>query len=101
VLGKSRPRSEERDQVGIHAAYHLQITRSIEADLLYRYAAQFYDAGGRVDHNQALSIALGFYPARWFRVDSSVSAARNDSSLSAFDYDVLSLGGGIKFDFRF
>jgi len=28
---------------------HLQITRSLDADLLYRYAAQFYDEDGRVD----------------------------------------------------
>jgi hypothetical protein len=101
VLGKSTPRSQERDQAGIHAAYHLQITRSLDADLLYRYAAQFYDEGGRVDHNQTLSLAIGFYPARWLRVDGSIFAARNDSNRSAFDYDALNVGSGVKLSIRF
>jgi hypothetical protein len=101
VLGKSTPRSQERDQAGIFAAYHLQITRSLDADLLYRYAAQFYDEDGRVDHNQTLSLAIGFYPARWLRVDASIAAARNDSNRSAFDYNVLNVGGGVRFSIRF
>jgi hypothetical protein len=101
VLGKSTPRSQERDQAGIHAAYHLQITRSLDADLLYRYAAQFYDEDGRVDHNQTLSLAIGFYPARWLRVDASIFGARNDSNRSAFDYDALNVGSGVRFNIRF
>ena len=101
VLGISTPRSQERDQAGIHAGYHLQITRSFDADLFYRYAAQFYAEGGRVDHNQTVSLALGFYPARWLRVDASISAARNDSNESAFKYDVLNVGSGVRFNVRF
>jgi hypothetical protein len=101
VLGKSTPRSQERDQAGIHAAYHLQITRSLDADLLYRYAAQFYDEGGRVDHNQTLSLAIGFYPARWLRVDASIFGARNDSNRSAFDYEALNVGSGVRFNIQF
>jgi len=101
VLGKTTPRSQERDQAGIHAAYHLQITRSLDADLLYNYAAQFYSEAGRMDHNQTLSLAAGFYPARWLRVDGSIFGARNDSNSSAFDYEALNVGSGIKFIIRF
>lgn len=101
VIGLSTPRSEERDQASIHATYHLQITRSVDADLLYRYAAQFYSEDGRVDHNETLSLAIGYYPVRWLRMGASVSAARNDSNRSAFEYDVLNLGGGVGFDIRF
>jgi hypothetical protein len=101
TLGLSSPRSQERDQAGINAAYHLQITRSFDADLLYRYAAQFYTADGRIDHNQVLSLGVGYYPTRWLRASASISAARNDSNRPAFEYEVLTLGGGIRFEVRF
>ena len=101
VLGVSTPRSQERDQAGIHAAYHLQITRSLDADLLYRYAAQFYNEDGRVDHNQTLSLAIGFSATHWLRVDASISAARNDTNRSAFEYDVLNAGSGVRMSIRF
>jgi hypothetical protein len=101
VLGVSIPRSQERDQAGIHAAYHIQITRYLDTDLFYRYAAQFYNEAPRVDHNQTLSLAIGFYPARWLRVDTSVSAARNDTNRSAFNYEVFNLGGGVRFSIKF
>ena len=101
VLGISTPRSQERDQAGIYAAYHLQITRSVDADLLYRYAAQFYAEDGRVDHNQTPSFVIGYYPTRWLRLDASISAARNDSNRSAFEYDVLNVGSGVRFSLRF
>ncbi len=101
TLGKSTPGSQERDQAGVNAAYHLQITRSFDADLVYRYAAQFYTEGGRMDHNQALSLAFGFYPARWLRVDASISAARNDTNRAAFEYEALTVGTGVRFNIRF
>jgi hypothetical protein len=101
VIGISSPRSQERNQAAIHAAYHLQITRSLDADLLYRYAAQFYAEDGRLDHNQAVWLAMGVAASRWLRVDASISAARNDSNRSAFAYDVLNLGGGVRFNISF
>jgi hypothetical protein len=101
ALDLSTPRSQERDQAGVYTAYHLQITRSFDADLLYRYAAQFYDEGGRMDHNQTLSLAIGFSVARWLRVGASVSAARNDSNRPGFDYDALNVGSGVRFNIRF
>lgn len=96
VLGLSTPRSEERNQAGIYGAYHFQITRSFDGDVLYRYAAQFYEEGGRLDHNQTLSLALGFAVTRWLRVGVSISAARNDSDQPAFDYNVFNLGGEVR-----
>jgi hypothetical protein len=101
VFGISTPRSQERDQAAINAAYHLQVTRSFDVDLVYRYAAQLYEEGGRVDHNQTLSLAVTLAATRWLRVNALVSAARNDSNESAFEYEVLNLGGGIRFNVSF
>lgn len=101
ILGVTTPRSQERDQAAIHAAYHLKITRSFEADLLYRYAAQFYSEGDRMDHNQTLSLALSFVANRWLRVMGSISGALNDSNQAPFDYDVLNVGGGLRLEVTF
>lgn len=101
VAGLSKPSSQQRDQAAIQAAYHLQITRSLDADLVYRYAAQFYKGGDRLDHNQTLSLSLGVAPTRWLRLSGLISAARNDSNEEAFEYDVFNLGGGIRGDVSF
>ncbi|MFN2621843.1 MAG: hypothetical protein ABR611_03270 [Chthoniobacterales bacterium] len=94
-LGLSTPRSQQRDQAAMQAAYHLQITRSLDLDFAYRYAAQFYNEGDRLDHNQTLSLAMGFSPNRWLRLTASISVARNDSNEAAFEYDVFNLGSGL------
>ena len=101
ILGLSNPRSEQRDQAAVHAAYHLQITRSLDLDLVYRFAAQFYTAGDRVDRNQTLSLAIGVAATRWLRVAGSISAARNDSNESAFEYDVFNVGGSLRLEMTF
>lgn len=101
VLGLSTPRSQERNQAGVYAAYHLQITRSCDADLIYRYAAQFYEEGNRLDHNQTLSLAMGFAATRWLRMGMCLSAARNDSDQPAFSYDVLNVGGEVRLSLSF
>jgi hypothetical protein len=101
IVGISIPRSQQRDQAAVHAAYHLQVTRDFGVDLLYRYAAQFYADDSRIDHNQTLSLGLGFNANRWLRIDGSLSAARNDSDRSAFEYEVLNLGGTVWLSARF
>lgn len=101
VLGLSTPRSEERNQAGVYGAYHFQITRSFDADLLYRYAAQIYEEGDRFDRNQTLSLAMGFAVTRWLRLGASISAARNDSDQPAFDYDAFNLGGEVRLNVSF
>lgn len=101
VFGVSKPNSQQRDQAAIQAGYHLQITRALDADLVYRYAAQFYAVNDRLDHNQTLSLALGFMPNRWLRLTGSISAARNDSNEAAFEYDVFNFGGGIRGEVSF
>lgn len=100
ILGFSRPSTEQRDQAAVHGAYHLQITRSFDVDLMYRFAAQFYE-GGRTDRNQTLSLAMGVAATPWLRVTGAISAARNDSNQSVSEYDVFNLGGGLKLECAF
>jgi hypothetical protein len=101
VAGISDPHSQQRDQAAVQAVYHLQITRSFSADLLYLYAAQFYAEGGRIDQNQGLSLNAGVAVTRWLRVDTTLSAARNGSTRGAFEYEALSVNGGVRAGIRF
>lgn len=101
VIGISAPRSQERDQAGIHAGYHLQLTRSLGGHLLYRYAAQFYSEDDRVDHNQTFSVVLGYSANRWLRVEGVVSAARNDSNRPGLSYEAVNVGVGLKAGIKF
>jgi hypothetical protein len=101
IAGISDPHSQQRDQAAVQAAYHLQVTRSFGADLLYRYAAQFYADDGRIDHNQTLSLNAGVALTRWLRLDTTLSGARNDSNRGAFEYEALSAGGTVRVGIRF
>ena len=51
-VGISTPAAAERNQVGIFAGYHLQLTRMLATDLLYRIAGQSYSESNRLDLNQ-------------------------------------------------
>lgn len=101
TAGISDPHSQQRDQAAAQAGYHLQITRSCSVGLFYRYAAQFYAADGRIDHNQSLSLNAGVAVTRWLRMDGTLAGVRNDSNRGAFKYDGLSLGGAIRAGIRF
>ncbi len=101
IGGISSPQSQQREQGALSCGYHLQISRSLSADLLYRYAAQFYTEGGRTDHNQIGSLIIGWTGNRWTRIDATLSIGRNDSNRSEFTYDVLNLGGALRAIIRF
>jgi hypothetical protein len=101
IAGISDPHSQQRDQAAAQAAYHVQVTRSFSADLVYRYAAQFYDNEGRIDHNQTLSLNGGVAVTRWLRVDTTLSGVRNDSNRGAFEYEGLSVAGAVRVGIRF
>lgn len=101
AAGISDPTSEQRDQIGFAAGYHLQLTRNWGSDLGYRHSWYFYNEGGRVDLNQVLSIGLHYYITPWASVDGFLSGALNHSNHSAFKYNVLSTGGGAGFTVRF
>ncbi len=101
VIGETAPASQQRDQAGVYFGYHLQITRSLDADLFYRYTGQFYGDDARTDHNQTLSLGLGYSPTRGIRLTGGVSGARNDSTKGAFGYEVINFGVGVGLAARF
>ncbi|MGH8095132.1 MAG: hypothetical protein ACREIF_16960 [Chthoniobacterales bacterium] len=101
TAGISTPHVAQRDQAGIFASYHLQLTRCLGTDLLYRFAGQFYNEGGRTDLNQVFSWNLGYQLGRWTQASIYFSFGDNHSNKSVFDYDVTSTGGGLGFTTRF
>jgi hypothetical protein len=46
-------------------------------------------------------LSVGFSATRWLQIEGIISAARNESDRSSFDYDVINLGSGLKMGIRF
>ncbi len=101
MAGLSTPHSAQRDQAGLFLAYRLQVTRSLEAEILYRFAGNFYNDSGRVDRNQVLSATVRYRVREWADINAFFSFADNRSDDSAFDYDAAVNGGGVGVTIRY
>lgn len=101
IAGLSDPHAAQRDQVAAFLAYHVRLTRSLEADFLVRPAIHFYNAGGRTDFNQILSGSLRYRFNQWADAAAFLSYGWNRSDKTVFDYDVLTAGGGVAVTIRF
>jgi hypothetical protein len=92
--GISNPSSAQRSQIGGSILYRLQLTRRAETEFLFRPAVHFYNESGRVDFNQILSWNLRYRFTDWAELNAYFSYGLNRSDRSAFDYDVVTTGGG-------
>jgi hypothetical protein len=99
--GFADPTEAERAEFAAFAGYHAQITRSLEADLLYRYGFYPYSEGGREDHNQTVSVALRYRFTEWASVFASGFVAWNRSNQKVFDYDAANGGVGLTLSLQF
>jgi len=99
--GISDPGAAQRDQAGVFAGYHLQVTRHLGTDVLYRLTGQFYNEGGRDDLNHVFSWNLSYRIGNYTEVGAYFSFSSNQSNKSVFDYNVISTGGGLGFSSRF
>jgi hypothetical protein len=97
----SDPDAAQRDEVGPYLGYHLRISRSLNADLFYRFAFHFYNQSSRIDRNQTLSLGLRYSLTDWADVSGTASLGFNRSDSAAFDYDVFNAGGGVGVTVRF
>jgi hypothetical protein len=100
-VGFADPSSAQRDQLGAFIGYRLQLTRRLETDLLLRPALHFYDDFQRTDFNQIVSWNLRYRFTDWAELNAYLSHGFNRSEVSAFDYDVLTTGGGVGVLVRF
>ena len=100
--GWSDPKSAHRDEYSVFAGYRLQATRSIDADLNYRYSRYVYtDSDGRQDNNQIVSLTWRYAPVDWAAVSLTSYFSWNRSTQSAFDYEALNAGLALQFSVRF
>ena len=100
-VGISTPFAAQRNQAGIFAGYHLQLTRVLATDLLYRITGQSYSDSNRLDLNQVVSWTLRCRFAEWGEANLYYSYGDNRSNTSVFDYSVTSGGGGFGITTRF
>jgi hypothetical protein len=99
--GISDPVAEQRDQIGLGVAYHLQLTRHFGSDFGYRLSEYFYNEHGRRDLNQVFALGLHYDFKPWAAVNGYLSGALNHSNESVFKYKVLTGGGGLGLTVRF
>ena len=96
-LGFADPVISQRSEVVAFAGYHLQATRNLEVDLLYRSAGYFYSEIDRREWNQTVSFGARYRFTERFSAFASSYAVWNRSSAPVFDYDAANLGGGLTF----
>jgi hypothetical protein len=102
MLGFADPAFSQRDEYSAYAGYHLQATRQLDVDLLYRYGYFVYrEEGDRRDHNQAISLGLRFRINDYAALSASSFVGINSSNQDVFDYNVLNGGGGVGLALRF
>ena len=95
VIDFSTPGAAERDQLSGFVGYHLQLSRKLNTDVLFRPAANFYNNSNRIDFNQLLSWNLTYEPTTWAQFSASLSYGANRSNHSVYDYNVLGGVAGI------
>ncbi|MGB8170202.1 MAG: hypothetical protein WCF18_22050 [Chthoniobacteraceae bacterium] len=96
------PAPAGRDEYSVYAGYRAQLTRSVDADLFYRYARYVYREGnGRRDDNQTVSLALHYTPTPWLSFSATGFYGVNHSNQPAFDYEVGNVGVGLQMSLRF
>ena len=101
TLSVADPDEAERQQIGAFVSYYLQLTRHLQASVLYRPAMHFYPDDDRTDFNQIISSSLRYHLATWAELTASFSFGVNRSDRSVFDYDVLTAGGALVLSIRF
>lgn len=94
-LGFADPQASERSELSAFAGYHLQATRNLEADLLYRYIYLRYAEGGRGDQNQTISLGFRYRITDWCFASATSYIGWNRSNQSVFNYDTANAGGGL------
>jgi hypothetical protein len=99
--GISDPFAQQRSQISGFVGYHLNLTRALSTDLLYRISGNFYSNGDRNDANQLVTWTLRYAVNDWVEAQSFLSLGMNRSSASVFDYNVFTGGGGIALNVRF
>ena len=101
LFGFADPVVEQRDEYALFAGYHLQATRHLDADLLYRYARYVYSKNGRDDDNQAITLSARYAVRDWVSVFASTFAGFNRSNYTVFDYNVVNAGVGLGVSVKF
>jgi hypothetical protein len=84
-----------RDEHSIYVGYRVRWTNEFETNLQYRAAWYDYDAFGRDDFYQILSLGLEYKFREWLRAGAYVSGTFNNSDREAFDYKVFNTGVGL------
>lgn len=101
TFGWADPDDSQRNEYAFQTGYDARISRWFSLSLFYRVAFNDYTTSGRDDLNQNFSLTASFLITDWMTVRATTSAGINSSNQDVFDYDVLTPGGNLTFDYQF
>jgi hypothetical protein len=100
IFGFAKPVSAERAEHGVFGGAHVRLTERLDCDVYGRLAFFNFQSGQR-DFNQMIVPSLTYRFSPQCELNASFSFVLNDSNRSSFDYDALTVGGGLTFNLRF
>lgn len=95
------PSPPQRNDFGFYAGYSVNVSRSFSLNASGRLVVRPYDSGGRTDVSEIIALSANYRMSDWFTVSAISTFVANQSSRSAFDYEVFNGGGGITFSWKF
>ena len=100
IFGWADPYYAERDEHGLFAGAHYNITQQFYGELYYRIAAFDY-AVGRTDLNQMVVATVAYVFNQNVKLSASYSFVSDRSNHSVYSYDAGTTGGGLALQVRF
>ena len=101
LIGIVDPIAAQRDEHGAYAGYHVNLTRSLQADFFYRAALYSYTDDHRNDLNQTITGSLQYYFTQWLYAYASASLTLDSSNRGALDYNAFTSSVGLSANFKF
>jgi hypothetical protein len=100
IFGFSDPVAAQRDEHSLFGGAHVRLTERLDGDLYGRFALFDFQSGQR-DTNLMIVPSLTYHINPHCELNAAFSFVVNRSNTSQFDYDALTIGGGINFKLRF
>jgi len=96
----AEPETPRRDEYEFHVAYDVQLSRAFTIDAVARVAVKQFEIN-RTDVTEMIALTANYRVRDWLSLTAISTFAWNQSSDSAFNYDVVNLGGAVGVTVRF
>ena len=95
------PSEPQRNDLGVYVGYAVNLSRNFYLNASGNLVVRPYDAGGRTDVSEVLSLSANYHIRDWLIVSLLSSFVANQSNHDVFKYEVFNGGGGIGVSVKF